>query len=191
MSRRAVGGWLLALALLPLCGGAAWWWWSGRHGGTLHGPAGPAPANAPAAKWVSFEIYFPAGDGTLKAERIDLQVSDAPKDRIRQIVQTLLTGKLGDGLAHSFPDGVVLGSVQLARDGTAFVDLRWPDHDEPPAGGSTEEMQRLYSVVDSICKNVPQVSRVTFLWNGLQRDTFSGHLDTSRPLVPDLSLVAR
>jgi len=28
------------------------------------------------------------------------------------------------------------------------------------------------------------------LWNGTQRVTFSGHLDTSRPLVPDRSLLA-
>jgi germination protein M len=191
MTGRAVAGWLAGIALLVAAGGAAWWLWYGRGAGKAHGAAVQAPAGAPATRPVSFELYYPSGDGMLHAERHDLQVGEAPKERIRKVVQALLTGPVGEGSVHSFPEGVVVGSVQLSRDGTAFVDLRWPDHEDPPAGGSTEEMQRLYSVVDSICKNVPQVSRVTLLWNGLQRDTFSGHLDTSRPLAPDVSLVSR
>jgi hypothetical protein len=38
---------------------------------------------------------------------------------------------------------------------------------------------------------VPQASRVVLLWNGIQRESFSGHLDLSRPLTPDRSLVSR
>ncbi|PYQ60097.1 MAG: sporulation protein, partial [Acidobacteria bacterium] len=59
----------------------------------------------------------------------------------------------------------------------------------PPPGGSTEEIQRVYSVVDSIVLGVPQASRVVLLWNGSQRETFSGHLDLSVPLVPDRGLL--
>jgi Sporulation and spore germination len=94
------------------------------------------------------------------------------------------------GLVGPLPPEVKLGDVQLSADGTAFVDLRWPDHEDPPESGSTEELQRVYSLVDSVALNVPQVSRVVLLWNGTQRVTFSGHLDTSRPLVPDRSLLA-
>ncbi len=39
--------------------------------------------------------------------------------------------------------------------------------------------------------NVPQATRVALLWNGTQRLTFSGHLDTSRPLFPDRALLVR
>jgi hypothetical protein len=89
-----------------------------------------------------------------------------------------------------FPPEVKLGGVELAADGTAFVELRWPDHDDPPESGSTEEIQRVYSLVDSVALNVPQVHRVVLLWNGTQRITFAGHLDTSRPLLPDRTLLA-
>lgn len=94
------------------------------------------------------------------------------------------------GLVRPLPPEVKLGDVQLSADGTAFVDLRWPGHDDPPESGSTAEIQRVYSLVDSVALNVPQVNRVVLLWNGTQRITFSGHLDTSRPLVADRSLLA-
>jgi len=94
------------------------------------------------------------------------------------------------GLVRPFPPEVKLGSVELSADGTAFVDLRWPEHEDPPESGSTEEIQRVYSLVDSLALNVPQVNRVVLLWNGTQRVTFSGHLDTSRPLLPDRTLLA-
>jgi hypothetical protein len=94
------------------------------------------------------------------------------------------------GMVRPFPPEVKLGGVELSADGVAYIDLRWADHQDPPESGSTEEIQRVYSVVDSVALNVPQVNRVVLLWNGTQRTTFSGHLDTSRPLLPDRTLLA-
>ena len=141
---------------------------------------------------MSVELDFPAGEG-LRAERRELQVTAAPKDRIRKIVAALLAGPASSsgGLGRPFPQGVILGGVQLGADGTAYLDLRWEGHADPPAAGSTEELQRVYSLIDSLAANVPEVKQVVLLWNGAQRETFSGHLDTSRPLPPDRSLVQR
>ncbi len=96
----------------------------------------------PAAEQVRIpvDLYFPAGDG-LRVERREIQASRAPKDQIRGVVQALLAGPQGKGLARPLPEGVTLGGVGLTADGTAYVDLRWADHDEPPAGGSTAESQ--------------------------------------------------
>jgi len=219
MSRRAAG-WVLAAALLLVAGGLAWWWQAGRGGGrgarrgTAEGAAG-APTERHA-----FDLYFPAAGGGLRGERRELQVSESPKDRIRKVLEALLAGPAAAapaspaaaprpgstgaaapapaapspagpaGLVRPFPPEVKLGSVELSADGTAFVDLRWPEHEDPPESGSTEEIQRVYSLVDSLALNVPQVNRVVLLWNGTQRITFSGHLDTSRPLLPDRTLLA-
>jgi spore germination protein GerM len=200
MSRRAAG-WVLAAALLLVIGGLAWWWQAGRGGGrpprrgTAEGAAG-APTERHA-----FDLYFPASGGGLRGERRELQVSEAPKDRIRKVLEALLAGPAAApaaappgasqaGLVRPFPPEVKLGSVELSADGTAFVDLRWADREDPPESGSTEEIQRVYSLVDSLALNVPQVNRVVLLWNGTQRITFSGHLDTSRPLLPDRTLLA-
>jgi sporulation and spore germination protein len=87
------------------------------------------------------------------------------------------------------PPEVKLGGVELSADGVAYLDLRWAEHEDPPESGSTEEIQRVYSIIDTVALNVPQVNRVVLLWNGTQRLTFSGHLDTSRPLEPDRTLL--
>ena len=74
------------------------------------------------------------------------------------MVEALLDGPKAPGLVRPLPEGVALGAVQLGQDGTAYVDLRSADHPDPPPGGSTEEIQRVYSLVDSIALNVPQAS---------------------------------
>ena len=177
MNRRAAA-FILGLALALLAGGALWWWLQGRAGSGVEG--GPAGSDGkPAA--VPFELWVPDGIG-LRVERRELQVTSAPKDRIRRITESLLAPR-PDG-ARLFPEGVGLAGVQLSKEGTAYVNLVWEGHEDPPPSGSTEEMQRVYSLVNSIATNVPEARRVVLLWNGFQRPTFAGHLDTSRPLAP-------
>jgi hypothetical protein len=244
MNRRAAG-WVLGVALVLVLGAAAWWWWLQQQAGGRHGRRGHAEAAGSTAplETQAFDLYFPSSGGGLRAERRELKVTDAPKDRIRKVIEALLAGPAGSGgatpaggspapapaarggapaapsttpaaaahagpptaapaphagppaaaapsgLVRPYPPEVKLGDVQLGADGTAFVDLRWPEHDDPPESGSTEEIQRIYSLVNSVAFNVPQATRVVLLWNGTQRLTFSGHIDTSRPLLPDRTLL--
>jgi len=187
MSRRAAGL-VLALALLLVVGGLLWWWLTGRGHG-IGGRSGETAAEQNTEP-VALILYFPADGGALASERRELQVTDAPKDRIRKIVQALLAGPRQRGLYRPFPEGVTLGGLQLAE-GIAYVNLVWEGHPDPPASGSTEEIQRLYSLIDSIGLNVPEAQGVVLLWNGVQRADFSGHLDLSQPLAPDRALVVR
>jgi spore germination protein GerM len=189
MSRRAAGI-VLGAALLLLALGLAGWR-LGRGGRRPGGNQAPAPGAPGPQATFAVDLYFPAAGGTLRGERRTLSGADDPKDRIRKVVQALLAGPSAAGLSRPLPPGVELGAVELTADGNAYVDLRWADHEDPPAGGSDAEMQTVYSLVDSIALNVPQAQRVVLLWNGTQRQTFSGHLDTGRPLLPDRGLVAR
>jgi spore germination protein GerM len=184
MSRRAAS-FILGFALALLVGAGIWWWLSGRPGG--QSGAGTPEAAAQVGEQVGFSLYFPSDNAELRVEPRDLKVTEAPKDRIRKIVEALLAGPKAPGLVRPFPEEVTLGAVYLGQEGTAYVDLRWEGHPDPPPSGSTEEIQRVYSVVDSIALNVPQVRQVVLMWNGSQRETFAGHLDLSRPLVPDRS----
>lgn len=186
MSRRAAGL-VLGAALLLLVGGLAWWLLAGRDG-QADGQDAIEEGGGPTEP-VQFILYFPADGGRLAGERRELQVTESPRDRTRKIVQGLLAGPKAQTLYRPFPQGVRLGSVLISGD-VAYLDLVWDGHPEPPSSGATEEIQRIYSVVDSICLNVPQVQRVALLWNGFQRITF-GHLDLSQPIRPDRSLVAQ
>ncbi|RPH56341.1 hypothetical protein EHM82_03560 [bacterium] len=188
MNRRAAS-FILGIALALTLSAGLWWFLAGRSERST-GPAGGRPEEAGPTERVVFNLYFAEG-GQLRAEPRELEVTESPKNRIRKIVEALLEGPRQRGLAPLFPKEVTLGSVQLGDDGTAYLDLRWPEHDEPPASGSTEEIQRVYGVVNSVADNVPQATQVVLLWNGLQRATFSGHLDTSSPLTPDRSILAR
>lgn len=187
MNRKAAA-FVLGLALALIVGGVLWWWLQGDRSG---GGVGPGEEAAGPVERIPFDLYFPADGGILRAERQELEVTAAPKDRIRKIVRALLAGPKSRGAVRPFPEGVALGSVHLTGEGVAYLDLRWEGHEEPPPSGSTEEMQRLYSLINSVTLNVPQAKRVVLLWNGLQRVTFSGHLDTSEPLGPNRTMLAR
>ena len=186
---------VLAIAVALLAGGVLWWALSGR---LLHAPGTTAsgPGAAPGEKVVlSADLYFPADGEALGVERRRIETSSVPKDQVRAIVQALLDGPRQGGLVRPLPAEVTLGGVVLTADptygGTAYVDLRWADHADPPAGGSTAEMQCVYSLVNSIALNVPQAPRVVLLWNGQQRPSFAGHLDTGAPLTPLRELIVR
>ncbi|HXU45348.1 MAG TPA: GerMN domain-containing protein [Thermoanaerobaculia bacterium] len=190
MNRTAVKVILAAVALV-LVGGIAWLVATrgtrGGLGGVIEQLTG-APAGT---EKVMVLLYFAGPGGYLVPERRELNVTADPKDRIRKIVGAVLDGPRQRDLGRSFPKGVELGSVLLAANGTVYVDLRSETMTEPPSAGSLEEMQRVFSVVDSITGNVEQAQRVALLWNGIQRESFGGHLDASRPFVADRSLIAQ
>ena len=105
-------------------------------------------------------------------------------------------------LLPALPAGVRLLAVELL-DGVAYVDLTTAAGDsgtgagagtagrsvlvlERPAMGLTEELLAVYSLVNSLTANNIGVDRVVLMWNGEQRPTFAGHVDTTRPLMADL-----
>jgi hypothetical protein len=186
---RAAARIVLGAALLLLLAGFLWWWLGGREGRAAREAREAAAAGAERVA-LPVDLYFPAGDGGLGVERREIQTTRAPKDQVRHVVEALLAGPQANGLVRPLPREVAVGGVVLAGN-VAYVDLRWADHEDPPPGGSMAEMQTVYSLVNSIALNVPQASQVVLLWNGAQRLSFSGHLDTSQPLAPDRSLLAR
>jgi hypothetical protein len=139
------------------------------------------------------DLYFPAAGGRLAVVSRELPPADDPVEKVRAVVEAVLAGpRPGDGdLVRPLPEDVVLDGVYLGPGGVAYLDLRTPEPREPPAVGSKEEMQILYSLVDSVALNVAEARRVVVLWNGRQRPTFAGHLDTASPLAPNTDLVRR
>lgn len=186
MSRRAL--FFIALGALALVAVLAlvWAFW---HGG---GRGGQPPATEPPAppSQESFDLYFPGGDGLLHAEARQLAVPGDARARARALVLALLDGPRGAGLLRPFPETVGLLDVYLTPDGTVYVDLGAEGMDRPPAGGSLAEMMRAYSIVDTLALDLPEVQRVALLWNGVQPESFSGHLDTSVALPAKRDLLA-
>jgi germination protein M len=51
-------------------------------------------------------------------------------------------------------------------------------------------MNTVFSIVDTLTLNFPEIKRVQILIEDQAVDTLNGHLDLSRPLRQDLSFVA-
>jgi hypothetical protein len=160
----------------------------GKRGlsGVIENLTGTPP---PGTEKVTVSLYFPGPGEVLVPERRVLDMGPDPKDRVRKIAEAVLEGPRQKDLGRSFPEGVAVGGVVLGSDGTAYIDLRSETLADPPSSGSLAEMQRVFSLVDSIALNVEQAPRVALLWNGVQRESFGGHLDTSRPFTADRSLL--
>lgn len=158
-----------------------------------HHPAAGAAGGSEAAAELSLpvDLYFPGGDGRLYPERREIPASAEPEGQALAVVRELLAGPESSDLVRPFPEGVTVTTVILTPDGVAYVDFEGREGASLPAAGSTEERQRLMSLVDSVALNVSEVRRVVVLWNGVQPESFGGHFDTASPLAPDLSLVAR
>jgi spore germination protein GerM len=146
----------------------------------IHSTGGPTQA---------VTLYFPSfAQGKLQAETRALAMAAAPADRIRQIVLALIEGsKQGQGRALSA--SADLRAVFLTHDGTAYLDLSSATLTGFNPGIKSETLA-VYSIVDSLAANLPEVKQVQFLVQGQEVDTLDGHADLSAPFAPNPSWIA-
>jgi len=148
---------------------------------TLPG-ATPVPSGPTEKATVS--LLFPGPDGFLHAESREVALPLTADGRVATVVAALLAGPGTQGLVAPLPAGVTVADAFVDAQGVAYVDLAAKEA-APPASGSDLELLRVYSLVDSVLGNEPRARSVVLLWNGTQRITFAGHVDTSAPLLED------
>ena len=56
-------------------------------------------------------------------------------------------------------------------------------------GGSTGEILTIYSIVDTLTLNFPEIKDVQILVEGRKKDTIAGHIDITTPLAPDKQII--
>jgi spore germination protein GerM len=154
--------------------------------------ATPAPAEAAppeAGRRISVRLYFeaPDRDGLLPEEREVALSSDLAR-QVRTVVEELAKGST-TGLLPTLPAGTRVLEVFVQARGVAYVDLSSEVSSGLP-GGSKAELLTVYSVVNTIVTNFPAVSRVRIVVDDRSVDSLGGHVDVSRPLPPDMTLVA-
>lgn len=129
-------------------------------------------------------LFFVADGNRLAREARELEPCDETEACIKDTLDALLSGPLGD-YDEALPESAALNSVRL-EGATAVVDLNREFVTDLPSGSSAE-MLAVYSLVDTVCVNYPQVGWVKLTVEG-NGSTVLGHLDLSEPLVPDYSL---
>ncbi|HEV8699657.1 MAG TPA: GerMN domain-containing protein [Candidatus Polarisedimenticolia bacterium] len=155
--------------------------------------APPAPAEAPS--FISepnrreVSLFFQEADSEfLGAERRKIFLTSSIADLAKQIVVELINGPQEAGLLPTLPPQTRLRGLYLDRGGTAYVDLSSEVADLHP-GGTGEEIATIYSLVDSLTYNLPEIKRVRILIGGEERETLKNHLDLRRDYRKDLSIV--
>lgn len=137
-----------------------------------------------AGEKVSVVLYFASSDGKLVAVRREM-----PKTQgiARQTMIELCQGpEKSDNLLATIPPGVTLKDINI-KDGLARVDFsrelktrHW--------GGSSGEILTVYSIVNTLTQ-FHSIEKVEILVEGQRLDTLAGHLDLSKPLERDGSLI--
>ena len=160
--------------------------------------AGSAPAPAAAKdeegavdveRKINVKLFFQAADrpGLVIEERSVTFSTDLSR-QLRGVVEELVRGsKIGLGPTLA-PDTRVLDVFVTAR-GVAYVDLS-KDVVTGHPGGSEAERMTVYSVVNSLSTSFPAVKRVQILVEDKPAQTLAGHVDLTRPLPPDMTVLA-
>jgi len=153
-----------------------------RGGGTESAPPDVPREKAPV------HLYFSDKTGEyLTAER---RVIEVPDDAVRfgkVLLENLLHGPQADHL-RAIPEGTRVRSLLLTREGVAYVDLTREVVTEH-WGGVRGEVLTIYSVVNTLCLNVPQIKGARILVDGDEVDTLAGHVDLRFPFGPNMLIV--
>ena len=104
----------------------------------------------------------------------------------RQVVTELINGPADEHLA-TIPEGTRLRTFFVLGDGTAVVDFSAHLRDEQ-SGSCRQEQLTLFSVVNSLVLNIPEIDRVKILVEGAETKTLKGHLPLEHSLTADLLL---
>ena len=133
-------------------------------------------------------LYFAGRNNHfLRAEQRVVPHPDNPLDLARAIVQALIKGPQKD-LLQTIPAGTQLNAIYIMPDGTCYADLSEAVRQKHP-GGSKSELLTIYSLVNSLVLNVPEIERVQILIDGNQANTLAGHVDLERPVKADMLLI--
>ena len=132
-------------------------------------------------------VFFSDEDGLyLKAEKQTIE-KGSPDAEAAQAVEALIKGPLDAKSGKTLPNGTKLLSVKI--DGAvAIVDLS-PEVIKNHEGGSSGELQTVYSIVNTLALNFPAIKEVQILVDGRKEETIAGHIDITAPLGPDRKLV--
>ncbi len=129
-------------------------------------------------------LFFVADGVRLAREARELDPCEDAAACLSDVLEELLNGPVGE-FDESLPEGTVVNLVRIDGD-LAGVDLNRAFVDILPSGSSAE-MLAVYSIVNTVTVNFPQITKVKLTVDGEQSPLLK-HLDLSDPLTPDFSL---
>ena len=133
-------------------------------------------------------LYFADKDSLfLIAEQRTLHHPEGPTNFSRKIVEALINGPSG-GYTRTIPKDTILRAVYITHEGICYVDVSAEIKEYHP-GGVQSELLTLYSLVNSLILNIPEIKAVKILIDGNESMTLAGHIDVQDPIKANMLLI--
>src|SRR6058998_3068016 len=147
------------------------------------------PLYSPTDPPVAIKVFFPAasGDSLLVAEDETIFKSVELANRAKQILQKIQEGPKANTMVGPLPKDARVQDLFISEQGTAFIDFSDALATAHP-GGVLNELSTIYSIVDSLTYNLPEIKQVKILIGGVEKETLAGHCLLLLPLAMDLSI---
>jgi len=147
------------------------------------------PLYSPTDPPMNVKIFFPTidGDPLLRAEDQTIFKSAELVNRAKQILQKLQEGSSSQSLGPAFPKDAKVEELFISQKGILFIDFTNTISTNHP-GGILNEQATIYSVVNSLTYNLPEIQEVKILVGGTEKETLAGHILLLLPLQMDLSI---
>jgi len=154
------------------------------------GETAPSAAATSDTRKIHAVLFYVSDDGSelIQVSR-EVPFGETPVDQARRIVEAQVA-IAPVGLTSAIPAGTTVRSVFLDEHGAAYVDLS-REVVTGHTGGSLDEALTVFSIVNAITVNLPDIPAVQLLVDGHAVDTLVGHLDLRHPLGRSLQWVRK
>ncbi len=144
----------------------------------------PPPVDTATApvRMTAATLFYVSDDGEqLVGVEREVAVAETAAERIRHVLEAQFQ-PVDSPLVSAVPAGTALRALYMTDRGDAFVDVS-RDISSGHSGGSLDELLTIYTIVNAVTVNVPDVRAVQILIEGREADTLAGHVDLRRPLT--------
>jgi hypothetical protein len=134
-------------------------------------------------------LYFAdANERFLVAEKRYVPKEESMEGQAREIVKALLDGSRTK-LVNTFPEKVSLENIRIDDKSTAHVSF---DNNliQLHPGSSASEMITIYSLTNTLIRNVNGIKRVKLLVDGKEVESIKGHINARQPFIMNKDMMA-
>ncbi len=115
-------------------------------------------------------------DGEFRQQQVSAALPIEAGERSRQVLRILIGEYMSKPSPHPMAPGSDINDVYLLNGDTAVVDTNSTFADGHPSGVLVEDFT-IYSFVETLAANMPQIKHVKIIVNGKERPTLAGHAD--------------
>ncbi|NTW17671.1 MAG: GerMN domain-containing protein [Syntrophaceae bacterium] len=134
-------------------------------------------------------LYFSdANERFLVAEKRYVLKEESMEGQAKEIVKALLDGSKTK-LVNTFPEKVSLESIRIDDKSTAHVSFDNKLIQLHP-GSCASEMITIYSLTNTLIRNVNGIKRVKLLVDGKEVDSIKGHINARQPFIMNKDMMA-